>query len=76
MGKVFGLLLIVAGLWVGLELYQHGPNGAFGGALARIGGAEPTAPREFDASTPQRAGAAVERAHQQTDDRYSRMLGE
>jgi len=34
MGKAFGLVLIVVGLWVGLEIYTKGTQGAFGGVLA------------------------------------------
>jgi hypothetical protein len=34
MGKAFGLVLIVVGLWVGLEVYTKGTHGAFGGLLA------------------------------------------
>jgi hypothetical protein len=34
MGKAFGLVLIVVGLWVGLEVYTKGTQGAFGGLLA------------------------------------------
>ena len=33
MGKAIGLLLTVAGIWVGLEIYQNGIAGAFGGNL-------------------------------------------
>ena len=70
MAKLIGLLLIVAGIWVGLEIYQNGVGGAFGGVLA--GGAEvrpaPTAP--------QRAGAEVEHAHGEADARREKLLGE
>jgi len=34
MAKIFGILLIVAGIWVGLEVMNHGMDGAFGGLFA------------------------------------------
>ena len=34
MAKVFGILLIVLGVWVGLEIYTKGTHGAFGGIFA------------------------------------------
>jgi len=35
MAKIFGLLLIVAGVYVGLTLYDEGIDHAFGGLFAR-----------------------------------------
>ncbi|MDJ0787828.1 MAG: hypothetical protein QNK05_13545 [Myxococcota bacterium] len=74
MGKVFGMLLIIGGVWLGLELYQHGPGGAFGGSLATILGADPVEAEEH-ASKP-RYGGSVDRAHRDSEDRFDRMLGE
>jgi len=71
MGKLIGLLLTVAAIWVGLEVYQHGVGGAFGGVLAgesAVAGPAPT--------TPQRAGAAVGRAHGEADSRREKLLTE
>ena len=76
MGKIFGILLVVAGIWLGLEVYQNGIQGAFGGALAGLGGsAEEQATRE-SRSLPRRAGDAVERAHAESEARLNRMLDE
>jgi hypothetical protein len=36
MAKIFGVLLIVLGVWVGMEIYTKGMQGAFGGVLARF----------------------------------------
>jgi hypothetical protein len=36
MARVFGVLLIVLGVWAGMEIYTKGMRGAFGGALARF----------------------------------------
>ncbi len=38
MAKVFGILMIVLGVWVGIEIYTKGTHEAFGGALAWLGG--------------------------------------
>ena len=75
MSKVFGILLIVAMIWIGLELFLEGPTRAFGGAFASF--LAPDAdPDEEALTTPQRAGAAVERAHRADDERRERMLQE
>ena len=34
MAKIFGVLLIVLGVWVGMEIYTKGTDGAFGGIFA------------------------------------------
>lgn len=34
MGKVFGILLIVVALWIGLTLFTEGTDAAFGGIFA------------------------------------------
>jgi len=41
MGKAFGILLIVLGIWVGLELYTEGTQNAFGGLFVKLGVEEP-----------------------------------
>jgi hypothetical protein len=75
MGKAIGLLLAVAAIWVTVEIYTQGPDAAFGGRLAQLTGdsdSEST-PR---GSTTQRAGAAVERAHSEHEDRYRDLIPE
>ena len=74
MGKIFGMLLVVVGIWVGLEVYQSGIQGAFGGALAGLGGSGSEQAAVTPRSVPQRAGAAVERAHAEAEARMERML--
>lgn len=34
MAKIFGILLIVLGVWLGIEIYTQGMDHAFGGVLA------------------------------------------
>ena len=36
MGKMFGILAIVLGVWIGLEVYTKGTNEAFGGVFAGL----------------------------------------
>jgi hypothetical protein len=47
MAKIFGVLVIVLGVWVGMEIYTKGMHDAFGGALARF-----EEPLQTDTSTP------------------------
>lgn len=76
MGKFIGLLLTVLCIWAGLEVYNEGLHGAFGGALASFeDGDQAGAPRDTR-STPQRAGAAVENAQAVAEARRNKLLGE
>lgn len=69
MGRVIGILLFVIALWVGLQIFTEGRDGAFGGAFsAEAGDAAPSAPPT------KRAEAAVKRAMQQSEDRVDRAL--
>jgi len=74
MGRIFGLLLGVAGIWAASEVYLHGTSGAFGGVFARFAGEE-AAPHE-DRSLGLRAGDQVERAQAEAEARRERMLTE
>jgi hypothetical protein len=76
MAKIFGILLVVVGIWLGLEVYQNGMQGAFGGALASLGDSPDEQAVRDPRSLPQRAGAAAERAHAEAEARRNRMLGE
>ena len=65
MGKAFAILLLVVGIWVGLEVYMEGVEGAFGGRLAFLA---PAASRSAssEAARPwagERAGDALQSAH-------------
>jgi hypothetical protein len=41
LARIFGLLLIVAGIYLGVTVYQEGVDGAFGGVFARSGASAP-----------------------------------
>jgi len=74
MGKVLTGLIIVAGIWVGVEFFTMGPSRAFGGAFAEF---FETKPLESDPrSTAQRAGDSVRRAQAEAEARRDRMLQE
>lgn len=63
MGKIFGLLLIVAGMYLGAEIYTKGIDAAFGGVFAGL--ADPIEPggvghEADDRTLGQRVGDHVE----------------
>jgi hypothetical protein len=74
MGRIFGLLLGVLGIWAATEVYLHGAAGAFGGAVAKLAG-ESAAPTD-GRSLGHRSGAKVERAHAEAEARRERLLRE
>lgn len=71
MAKTIGLLLAVVAIWITVEVYTQGVDGAFGGRLASLAGDSGEPPR---GSTVQRAGAAVERAGDLRDARYGELI--
>ena len=73
MGKAFGLVLMVVTVWIVAEVTTKGMDHAFGGAFASGDAPADSGPRM---STPQRAGAAVERAQQDYEARYDELLPE
>ena len=74
MGKVFGILLFVVGLWAAVEIHTEGIANAFGGIFARTGVVEAEATEAQ--SLPQRQGAKVAGAHAAADARRERLLAE
>jgi hypothetical protein len=67
MGKLIGLILLVLCVWVAIEVYEKGMDGAFGGAFAWVSAPLPAdresagAAREaHSASTAQRIGTKVQ----------------
>jgi hypothetical protein len=74
MGKVLGILAIVAAIWVSAEVYTKGTAGAFGGLLVRAGAVDGGS--EAAADPGHRAGARVSEAHAEADARRSRLLAE
>ena len=73
MGKAFGILMLVAGLWAAAEITTKGVEGAFGGMFASADA--PAQAGTSPASIPKRSGAAVDDAHHEAAERRARMLG-
>ena len=58
MGRLLGILLIVLGIWMALEIYNEGTRNAFGGAFAFLGESAGDEDRGLH-SAPRRAGEAA-----------------
>jgi len=71
MGRIFGLLLAVVGIWAATEVYLHGTAGAFGGVFAAENATE-----QDGRSVARRAGDAVGRAQDEAEARRERLLAE
>ncbi len=63
MARTFGLLLVVCGIWLGLELMSQGAAGAFGGLLVELGIVSPSPAAAGGARMPERARARFEEAY-------------
>jgi hypothetical protein len=74
MGRIFGLLLVVLGIWAATEVYLNGTAGAFGGVFAD-GTAEGAAAQD-GRSLGLRAGEAVGHAYDEGEARRERLLAE
>jgi len=73
MGRILGLLLLVIGIWVGMEVYNEGVDGAFDGRLAFLSDSE----EDGDGlTTRMRVHDAVSSAHSDSDARRERLLEE
>ncbi len=70
MGKAFAILLVVLGVWLGLEIFNNGTEGAFGGMFASGSTVEPAEP------TAQRIRSRVEQANKAQAARATSGFGE
>lgn len=83
MGKIFGILMIVMGVWVGLTVYTEGVDRAFGGLFGRLGLAGPRAESsravsagEGELRSPaKRIGDRVGSSYRFYEDRTQRLSG-
>jgi hypothetical protein len=73
MGRILGILLLVLGIWVGMEVYNEGVDGAFDGALAFLSDGEEGEGRP---TMRMRVHDAVSSAHAEADARRERLLEE
>jgi len=74
MSRIFGLLLVVIGIWAATEVYLHGTVGAFGGTFA--GSADESAVGQDGRSLGLRVGEAVGDAYDEGEARRERLLSE
>jgi hypothetical protein len=73
MVKLFAIVLIVAAIWIGLTVYTEGADRAFGGLFAGSS-SSPAVQAPAAPSIPRRAGDAVQRAYDESEDRVDRVL--
>jgi hypothetical protein len=66
MGKIFGILLIVLAIWVGLTIFNEGTDSAFGGLFA---GPRNEAADASGRPLPQRVKENVRQAYQGHEER-------
>ncbi len=71
MGRIFGILFIVLAIWTGLEIYNEGTSGAFGGALVRLGLAEESDLEDTPISG--RAARRLNELYEESGDRVDRQ---
>jgi len=77
MAKTFGMLLMLATMWIGMTIYNDGAEHAFGGAFSFLAvGRDMPENLSQRVSTPQRVGAKVDGIMRESEARYDDMLGE
>lgn len=80
MRKLFGIIAIVLGIWIGAEVYAEGTDDAFGGLFAWLSPVDPYAVdpdedgSEEDSTAPERAGRAFQRAYNRSERRVDEAL--
>jgi len=74
MSKIFGILTIVLGIWVAMEVFNKGADHAFGGVFAS---GEATEEKDGEPrSVSRRTGESVDQAHAEAARRRERLLDE
>jgi len=73
MGKVFGILLIVVAMWIGLTIFNEGTDAAFGGLFASR---EKEVANASGRPLPRRVEEIVRKAYREHDERTERSAGE
>jgi len=66
MGKIFGILLIVVAMWVGLTIFNEGTDAAFGGLFAS---SEKAAANASGRPLPRRVEESVRKAYREHEER-------
>lgn len=75
MAKLLAIVLMVVAIWVGLTVFTEGTDRAFGGLFAGSSDSSTLEATEVR-STPERAGDALQRAYDVSEDRVDRAVGE
>ena len=75
MGKAFAIVLMAIAVWVAVTVYSEGTDRAFGGLFASSQGSS-NLDSPANRPTPERAREAVQRAFDESQDRFDRALGE
>jgi hypothetical protein len=75
MGKAFAIVLMAIAVWVAVTVYSEGTDRAFGGLFASSQGSS-SLDSPAHRPTPERAREAVQRAFDESQDRFDRALGE
>jgi hypothetical protein len=73
MAKIFGILLIVVAIWVGLTIFNEGTDAAFGGLFASASKAQ-AGRMELDPTgrpLPRRVEQSVSKAYQEHEKRMA-----
>jgi hypothetical protein len=74
MGKLFGILLIVFAIWVGMSIYTEGTDRAFGGILTRFAPAPAEGEVRDTRPSLERIRTKVQSARHEQLDRIERQL--
>jgi hypothetical protein len=75
MAKVLAVVLMVIAIWVAVTVVTEGSDRAFGGLFAGSSSSS-TAEGADVRSARERAGDALQRAYQESEDRVDRAVGE
>ncbi len=75
MGRMFGLVLLLVSVWVGVEVYTRGLEGAFGGALASFAADDSPAHRAREKLS-DRVESAARGAHRFAEERRDRLMSD
>ena len=73
MGRIFGILFIVLAVWTGVEVYNEGTSGAFGGLFVRLGLAAEEDVELEDVPVAGRAANRLNELYQASGDRVERQ---
>ncbi len=73
MGKIYGIVLLVVGIWVGMTIYTEGLDNAFGGVFSKLGGE--SVGRDVRPPT-ERIRERVQSAADERTERIERLVGD